>query len=159
MNSILNNRNENKHYKKIYSQEIVERNNSIQNIDNIKNNVFKIDNNFTYKKEYYNNTISSNINNISHNIYNRSKYTIINKRHIEHTKISPVYNTDIQPTTNPLLKRPITIEDIIIKNNLQRKEYNNILIEKKINDINNIRNKAFYMNFSMLSSKKNCESC
>lgn len=166
MNSILNNRNENKYYKKIDNHNDIERNNykldniSISYLKSIEyDKQFKLDNNFSYKKDYYNDTISSNINNKSDSRYNKSKYTIINKRQVDHNKTKPVYNNETQPTTNPILKRPITIEDIIIKNNLQIKEYNNALIEKRINDITKTHNKAWDMNFSILSNKKKCQFC
>lgn len=174
INSILNNRSENKYYKNQVNSNSIDKNlnnntnnknnierNSISFIHNIYNNEnnFKLDNNFSYKKEYYNNTISSNHYNNKKNQYNRSKYTIINKRHIDHNKTVPIYNTETQPTINPILKRPITIQDIIIKNNLQIKEYNNALIEKKINDVRETHNKAWDMNFSILSNKKSCNSC
>jgi hypothetical protein len=166
INSIINNRNENKYYKnKDTNKDIVNNENIIKNPllnssnSLIQKDIFNMDNNVSYKEYYYNNTISSNIYNRSPHTYNRSKYTIINKRHINHNKTKPIYNTETLPTTNPILKRPITVEDIIIKNNLQIKEYNNALLEKKTRDITNTYNKSWELNFDIINKKKKCKSC
>lgn len=137
-------------------------NNTINNKDTRSYILNKIDNNFTYKNINFTNTTAFNINNtINPQTKNnsRSKFTIINKRHINHNKITPVYNIETKPTVNPILKRRITIEDIIIKNNLYIKEYNNAVLEKKTNDIKSTYKKSWDLNFNSLTNKKNCNLC
>jgi hypothetical protein len=157
ISSNVNNQN-----KRIHNTINNKSNNKINNQDTRNYILNKLDNNFTYKNINFPNTTSFNINNTINpqsKHMSTGKFTIINKRHIDHNKVIPVYNSETKPTINPILKRPVTIEDIIIKNNLYIKEYNNAVLEKKENDIKSTYKRSWDLNFNSLTNKKNCNLC